>query len=126
MASESHSDKVIITGMTFYGYHGTRAQEKELGQRFVVDVELEADLRRAGASDDITDTINYSQVYRKVQEIVEGPSQNLMERVAGSIAQTLLESFTAEAVRVRVTKAHPSIKGSMLAGAGVEIYRRRA
>ena len=53
-------DRILLNGMTFYGYHGVRPEEKELGQRFVVDVEMELDLRAAGTSDDLTDTVDYS------------------------------------------------------------------
>ena len=48
-------DRILLTGMTFYGYHGVRTPEKELGQRFVVDLEMELDLSAAGLSDDLND-----------------------------------------------------------------------
>ena len=124
-SDQTHRDRIVLQGMTFYGYHGTKPEERALGQRFRVDVELETDLRRAAASDDLADTINYSRVYRMVREIVEGPSQNLMERLAETVASQLLDSFPADAVRVRITKVHPPIKGDVLEGAGVEIYRAR-
>ncbi|MDP6495393.1 MAG: dihydroneopterin aldolase, partial [Dehalococcoidia bacterium] len=46
--------------MVFYGYHGVNPQEKELGQSFVVDVELEVELTVPGRSDDLKDTVDYS------------------------------------------------------------------
>ena len=118
-------DKILLTGMTFYGYHGVRPEEKELGQRFVVDVEMDVDLRAAGSSDDLNQTVDYSHVYRVVKEIFEGPSRNLLEALADETAGAVLRTFAVEGVRVRVAKPHVSIKGAVLDGAAVEVYRRR-
>ncbi len=118
-------DRILLTGMTFYGYHGVRSEEKELGQRFVVDLEMELDLGAPGSSDDLKDTVDYSRVYRAVKEVVEGPSRNLLETLAEETARGVLSAFPVEGVRVRVTKPHVSIRGAVLEGAGVEIYRRR-
>ena len=111
-------DRILLKGMTFYGYHGVRPEEKELGQRFVVDVEMELDLRAAGASDDLTDTVDYSRVYRVVKEIVEGPGRNLLEAVAEETAGAVLNTFSVSAVRVRVAKPHVSIRGRCAGGRG--------
>ncbi|MFH1560147.1 MAG: dihydroneopterin aldolase [Chloroflexota bacterium] len=119
------SDRIILKGMVFYGYHGATPPEKELGQPFVVDLELEMDLKAPGNSDDLKDTVDYSQVYRVVKEMVEGPSRDLLESLAEGVAQKLLHTFPLDGVRVRVTKPHVPIKGSMLESAGVEIHRRR-
>ena len=118
-------DKILLTGMTFYGYHGVRPEERELGQRFVVDREMALDLSAAGSSDDLSDTVNYSSVYQVVRETVEGPSRNLLETLAEETARGVLGAFPVDGVRVRVTKPHVSIRGALLEGAGVEIYRRR-
>ena len=57
-------DRIRLEGMVFYGMHGVDPAEKSLGQRFVVDVELERDLRKPGRTDDLHDTVNYAHVYR--------------------------------------------------------------
>ena len=119
------SDRILLKGMVFYGYHGVTPQEKELGQPFVVDLELEVDLKTAGESDDLRDTVNYSQVYSVAKEMVEGPSHNLLESVAEGLAQNLLRSFPLDGVTVLVTKPHVPIKGAVLEGTGVELHRRR-
>ena len=119
------SDRIFLKGMVFYGYHGATPPEKELGQSFVVDLELEVDLKAPGASDDLTDTVDYSKVYQAVKETMEGPSRNLLESVAEGVAQELLRTFPLDGVRIRVTKPHVPIKGAVLEGAGVEIHRRR-
>ncbi|MBI4282827.1 MAG: dihydroneopterin aldolase [Chloroflexi bacterium] len=119
------SDHIILKGMVFYGYHGVTPPEKMMGQPFVVDLEMEANLRISGSSDDIKDTVDYSQVYQAVKEVVEGPSRDLLESVAEGVAQKLLQAFPLDGVRVRVTKPHVPIKGAVVEGAGVEIHRRR-
>lgn len=118
-------DRISLTGAVFYGYHGVNAAEKTLGQRFAVDLDVWADLRAAGDSDAIPDTINYSALYRTVREIVEGEPRNLLEAVATAIARAVLTEFPVAAVRVRFTKLNPPLKGSTLAAAAVEILRYR-
>ena len=118
-------DKILLEGMEFYAYHGVNESEKTQGQRFIVDVEMVTDLSRASESDDLRDTVNYSRVYRLVKEIVEGPSRDLIEAVAGEIAGRVLEGFPVEQVRVRVSKPDVPLKGAKLRGAAVEITRRR-
>ena len=120
------ADKIQLAGMVFYGYHGVGPEEQQVGQRFVVGLEAERDLRAAGRSDDPDDTVNYSRMYRVVKEIVEGPSRKLLESVAESIAMAILDGFDVESVRVNVKKPEVPIKGSILAHAAVEIYRERS
>ncbi|HEV2107358.1 MAG TPA: dihydroneopterin aldolase [Thermomicrobiales bacterium] len=119
-------DRIVLEGMLFFGHHGTIAAERELGQRFVVDVELHCDLRAAGLSDDLARTIDYSDVYRQVRRVVEGPPLSLTEAVAERIASAVLESHPpVEAVRVRVTKPNVRLDGGVLIGSAIEILRRR-
>ena len=119
------SDKLILKGVVFYGYHGVTPQERDLGQPFVVDLEMELDLKVAGRSDDLSDTVNYAQVYKAVREIVEGPPRNLLENLADAVAERVLGSFSMDGVLVRITKPHVPIKGAVLEGSVVEIYRQR-
>ena len=118
-------DKILLEGMEFYAYHGVNESEKSDGQRFIVDVEMSADLSRASETDDLEDTINYSRVFRLVKEIVEGPSRDLIEAVAGEIASRTLENLSVEQIRVKVSKPDVPLNGAKLRGAAVEIIRRR-
>jgi dihydroneopterin aldolase len=119
-------DRILLQGMVFFGRHGTIAAERELGQQFVVDVELGLDLRAAGTSDDLTRTVDYSEVYRQARAIVEGEPKQLTEAVAEAIATAVLERHPRiEVVRVRVTKPHVRLDGGVLAGSAVEVLRRR-
>lgn len=119
-------DRILLEGMVFHGRHGTLPAERELGQPFVVDVELRLDLRAAGLADDLTLTVDYSEVHRRAKEIVEGPPVNLTETVAERIAAAVLEEHPlVEAVRVKAAKPNVRLGDTVLAGSAVEITRRR-
>lgn len=118
-------DRIRLLGMRFYGYHGALEAERELGQGFMIDVELGLDLRPAGASDDLARTVNYAKVFDLVRDVAEGPPHALLESVAERIAARILEVYTAvEEVRVRVHKPKAPIAG-ILEAAEVEIVRSR-
>jgi dihydroneopterin aldolase len=120
-------DKILLEGMIFYGRHGTLPAERELGQPFVLDIELHLDLRSAGLADDLTRTVDYSEVHRRAKEIVEGPPVNLTETVAERVAAAVLEDHpTVEAVRVKVTKPNVRLDNTVLLGSAIEILRRRS
>lgn len=119
-------DKIFLEGMTFSGRHGTLDAERDLGQPFIVDVELRLDLRAAGASDDLTKTVDYSAVHDRAKEIVEGEPVNLTETLAERIAAAALEDHPmVEAVKVKVKKPHVRLGGTVLGGSAVEVARER-
>jgi dihydroneopterin aldolase len=120
-------DRILLEGMIFHGRHGTLPAERELGQPFVVDIELRLDLQPAGLSDDLTQTVDYSEVHRQAKEIVEGPPVNLTETVAERIAGAVMENYLeVEAVRVRIAKPDVRLDNTVLTASAVEIVRRRA
>jgi 7,8-dihydroneopterin aldolase/epimerase/oxygenase len=121
------ADQILLEGMRFYAYHGVNPEERTLGQRFTVDVSLGVDLRRAGESDDLDDTVSYSAVYKLVRGIVEGEPRNLIEAVAEAIAARILGEYPPVArVTVTVRKPEAPLKGAILGAAGVRITRDRA
>jgi len=118
-------DRLILRGLQFHGFHGVKHEEKKLGQKFVIDVDAWMDLAAAGDSDDISHTVSYTDIYRIAKDVVEGPSRNLLESVAQSIASsTLLKFPQITAVRVKVGKPHVAVQG-VVDYLGVEILRRR-
>ena len=121
----SQSDRIILEGMRFYGFHGVNPEERVLGQEYLVDLTVEMDLRSAGRSDRLEDTISYTHIYRAVKDVMEGEPRNLLEAAAQSIADRVLSEFPVESVTVRVKKPHPPIRGSIIESATVEIFRRR-
>jgi dihydroneopterin aldolase len=119
-------DRIILEGMVFFGHHGTLPEETTLGQRFVVDVALQLDLRAAGEADDLAATVDYSEIHRRAKAIVEGPPLRLTEAVAERIAAAVLAEHPAvRAVQVRVRKPNVRLGDTVLAGSIVEITRRR-
>ncbi|PKB78265.1 MAG: dihydroneopterin aldolase [SAR202 cluster bacterium Io17-Chloro-G9] len=118
-------DRIILEGMQFYGFHGVNAEERALGQPYLVDLSVELDLSRAAVSDRLEDTVNYTHLYRAVRDVVEGDPRNLLESTAQSIADRVLSEFPVKAVQVRLKKPKPPIRGSAIDYAAVEIYRVR-
>ncbi|GFZ02555.1 hypothetical protein Acr_15g0011630 [Actinidia rufa] len=116
-------DKLVLRGLKFHGFHGVKPEEKKLGQKFLVDVDAWMDLQTAGKSDKLSDTISYTEIYRIVKDVVEGPPHNLLESVAQLIASTTLTKYPQiSTVRVTVGKPHVAVHGP-LDYLGVEILR---
>jgi dihydroneopterin aldolase len=119
-------DRILLEGMVFHGRHGVLPAERELGQPFVVDVEMRLDLRPAGLSDDLAKTVDYSEVHRLAKQVVEGDPAGLTETVAERIANATLEEHPlVEIVRVKVKKPNVRLGDTVLDGSAVEILRRR-
>jgi len=98
-------DKITMTGIELYAYHGVRESERLHGQVFFLDLEIEADLSAARASDQLGDTVNYSQVIDCAASVFCARPYKLIERAAEVTAQALLEQFPRiEALRLRVHK----------------------
>ncbi|HEX6487810.1 MAG TPA: dihydroneopterin aldolase [Candidatus Dormibacteraeota bacterium] len=117
-------DRLLLQGMAFSGKHGVLPGERELPRRFTVDVELHSDLRRAGSSDHLADTVDYTRAYEVVRRVMEGESRQLLESLAESIAGELLALDGVESARVRVAKT-PPLAGEFRSFA-VEIERSRS
>ena len=117
-------DKIILKGIQFHGYHGVAEAERQLGQKYEIDLELMTDLSAAGKTDDLTHTINYAQVVQLAIEIGTQRSFQLFEALAETIAVTILTQFQIDEVRIVVKKLSPPIEPH-LSHAGVEIHRKR-
>lgn len=116
------NDRVLLSGLVFYGYHGVLAEENRLGQRFIVDIELATDTRAAAASDDLSQAVNYVEVFQATKAIVEGPACKLIETVAERIATAALAKPGVAGVRVKIRKPDVPIP-AVLDHVGVEIVR---
>ncbi len=117
-------DTIFLENVTFFGHHGVTKAQQTVGAWFSVDVELSLDLTPASLSDDLGATVDYGVVARRIVEIGTKERVNLLERLAGLLANALLRDFPARQVRLRVRKLTPPMEG--LHGIpGVEITRRR-
>jgi dihydroneopterin aldolase len=106
--------------LRLFGRHGVHAHEKENGQDFLFDVDLQVGER--GVSDRLDDAVDYRDVARAVEEVSAARSYDLLEALAAAVADELLRRFGAERVVVRVVK--PAVKPGGLDGtAGVSVSR---
>lgn len=100
-------DRIELRGLRVRGRHGVFDHEKRDGQEFVVDLVVHADLSAAAASDDLADTLDYGALAQRVAAVVDGPPHDLIESVAGAVADAVLAAD--ERVReVEVTLHKPS------------------
>ena len=118
------TDRVILAGLRFFGYHGALPDERARGQEFIVDVEVEADLVAAGRSDALGDTVDYREVYEAARAVTTGASRQLIEAVAEEIAGRVLALERVTAVTVRVRKPQAPLPGPLDYSA-VEVRRSR-
>jgi dihydroneopterin aldolase len=118
------ADRLHLEDVRFYGHHGVSKAEQTVGIWFSVDAELAVDLTPAATSDDLASAIDYGLVARRIVEIGTQGRVNLIERLAGQIAQALLREFPAQEVRVRVRKLTPPLQG-LVGTPSVELTRRR-
>ena len=117
-------DRILLSGLEFFGRHGCHDAERELGQRFLVDIEIECDLQAAGETDDPAESVDYVVLYNNAKEIVEGESVSLLETLAHRIALSALQDERVQSAWVRVRKPHIALPGR-LDYVGVEVTRAR-
>ena len=119
------NDRIVISGIRATGYHGVFEQERRDGQEFLVDVSLTLDLQPASISDDLSETIDYGVVAKKVAQHIQGEPVALIEKLAGRIADDLLASDLRLA-HVVVTVHKPSAPvGVAVSDIAVTIHRSR-
>lgn len=118
------TDRVEVRGLRAVGIHGVLPEERERAQPFEVDIDVEADLSTAGASDRLEDTVDYGSLAESVAAIITTERHALIERLAERIAECVLEDPKALAVTVTVRKLRPPVPVS-LETAAVRIRRER-
>lgn len=115
-------DVIHLRGLEFYAYHGALPEEQVLGQKFLIDMDLFFNMRKAGHSDDVEDTIHYGEVYQTIETCVTKEKFLLIERLAEEIAGRVLKQFACLSVRVEVHKPQAPIPG-VFRDVSVEIWR---
>ena len=118
-------DRILLQGMRFWGHHGLLPHEREQGQPFEVDLEVELDLSRARESDRLEETVDYRLLFRAVQKVGEGEPVHLLEHLAERIRRQVertLEALPVQRGRIRVRVRKPQAPlGGMLDGVQVEV-----
>lgn len=115
-------DRILIRGLRASGCHGVLPEEQTRPQDFSVDLEIEADLRPAGLSDELGDTVDYGAVADEVARVVTVEHHALLERLAERISEVVLVHPEVHAVTVTVTKLHPPVAVDV-ADIGVRVRR---
>lgn len=121
----SRPDTITLTGITAIGYHGVFDHEKRDGQPFIVDAVLSLDLAEAAATDDLTKTAHYGEVAEVIAGLIRGEAFDLIEKLAVSIADDILEGFSiVDAVEVTVHKPKAPIQVPF-GDVSINVYRSR-
>jgi dihydroneopterin aldolase len=102
-------DRIALDGIDVYAHHGVHPAERELGQRFVIDVELFGDFSEAAAADSLRHALDYVAVHRRVLEVSATTTFQLLEALAEAICADLLDRFAVARVVVTVHKPNPPI-----------------
>jgi dihydroneopterin aldolase len=118
------TDKILLKNMIFYAHHGFYEAERELGQKFEVDIQVECNLQTAADSDDLKQTIDYQAIYKIAKDTFENYKFKLIETVAEKIASKILKLSGITNVLIRVRKPHVPLHG-LLDFVEIEIYRER-
>lgn len=102
-----------VEGLQFYSHHGYYKEEQVLGGKYVVDIYLDVDLTEAAATDQLTKTINYEQIYQLTKIEMEAHSK-LIEHVCKRILDAIKKEFpNVTYLKVRVSKHNPPLRGNV-------------
>jgi dihydroneopterin aldolase len=119
------TDTIFIKGVLIHARHGVMEHESEVGQRFVIDLELYTDLSESSRSDRLADTVSYSNVVATATAAFKDTNYRLLERAAGAVADAILSSFPRiRAVTITVHKPHAPI-AAIFEDVGVVLTRSR-
>jgi len=116
-------DVILLEGIQVPAALGVTAAERRMRRLVQLDLEVERDLRDAGRTDQIRQTLHYKRIFEVVEDVAANQEHKLMEGLSARIAQAVLSKFDADAVTVTVRKPTP-IAG-VLDYAGVRIRRSR-
>ena len=119
------SDTIFITGLVTHARHGVMEHETKVGQRFVIDLELYADLSDSSRTDHLSDTVSYANVVTTAAAAFKNTNYKLLERAAGTVADAILAAFPRiRAVKITVHKPHAPI-AAIFDDVGIMLTRSR-
>ena len=119
------SDTIFISGVVIHARHGVMDHETEVGQRFVIDLELSIDLSNSSRTDRLADTVSYSNVVATATAAFNNTNYKLLERAAGAVADAILAAFPkVGTIKVTVHKPHAPI-AAIFDDVGVTLTRTR-
>ena len=105
--------QLVLKSMEFYAFHGHYPEEQKIGGKYKVDLFFDTDAHKAEASDELSDTVDYSKVYEIVRQEMEKPSK-IMEHLARRILDAVRANMKdIDHVTVKLTKMNPPVGGQM-------------
>ena len=114
--------KIILEDIKIYAYHGVLPEEAIIGNHYVVNLEVHADLEKASQSDDLNDTINYAEINEIIHQEM-GIRSELLEHVMGRIIHKIENQFPRVIfIKIKLTKTMPPMRGEMK-GVSVEFEK---
>ena len=119
------NDTIFIKGVVIHARHGVMEHETQVGQRFVIDLELSCDLSESSRTDKLADTVSYSNVVATATAAFKDDNYKLLERAAGAVADAILANFSRiNAVKITIHKPHAPI-AAIFEDVGVILTRVR-
>ena len=118
------ADRIELRGLRLLGVHGALAEEQGRAQPFEADLDVEADLARAAASDDLADTVDYAALVDAMARVVGSERYSLLESLAERMAEVAMADERVRSVTVSIRKLRPPVAVN-LGTAGVRITRAR-
>ena len=115
----------FIEGLEVYGHHGVSLEERVLGQRLLYDVRLTMEACQGAMTDQVEDTIDYTEILDVITEVATVETYSLLEKLARVTAETILKKFPLlDEVWIQVTKPHPPVACALRSvSAAVELQR---
>jgi dihydroneopterin aldolase len=118
------TDRITLTGLRVRGRHGVFEHERRDGQDFLLDATVWLDLGRAARSDDLNDTLHYGELAEMAAAVIAGPPYNLIEALAGKIADEVMSDERVQAVDITIHKPSAPIPLTF-ADVSVTVHRSR-
>lgn len=118
-------DKILIRGLNLFAYHGVNPEEKENGQNFIFDIDLNVDMSAACKSDCVDDTVNYAKVVKTVRRVFTAEKYDLIEKCADVVAKAILNEYPSVfSVDVLLKKPQAPVNADF-DYMGVQVHRER-
>ena len=103
--------KITLEGIEFFAYHGFYQEERKTGNRYSVDITVEANLSQAAEEDSLQETVNYEKLYQMVSEVMQQPSK-LLEHIGHRLIEQTFRDFPGvSSIEVVVSKFNPPVGG---------------
>lgn len=107
-------ETIRIKGLEIFAYHGVNPEEKENGQKFILDIAMQADISRAAQTDNLNETVNYAAVRKTVNAVFTAQKYDLIERAAQVVCDAILENYPkVQSVTVELKKPEAPINAGV-------------